>query len=189
MYVKTKAVIARLQAKRERILQAAIELADHGGLAAINVRDVAESADVAPGTVYTHYADLTELIAAVVGTRLKADLEAMRAGKLGPPSDALTDYTYSVRAYLHQHVGTRQLGRAVAAEPVYRRAIIREWTDRIAIIAGPDYAAIRATALYGAINAVLASTQRVDTKIERLLISMAVQAIGLATGPRERVSA
>jgi TetR/AcrR family transcriptional regulator, cholesterol catabolism regulator len=51
------------QARRQRVLDAAIELAEEGGYDAVQMRDVAARAEVAMGTVYRYFTSKDHLLA------------------------------------------------------------------------------------------------------------------------------
>ncbi len=52
-------------ARRQRVLEAAMLLAEEGGYEAVQMRDVAARADVALGTVYRYFSSKDQLLAAV----------------------------------------------------------------------------------------------------------------------------
>ena len=54
------------QARRQRVIDAAIELATEGGYEAVQMRDVAAKADVAMGTVYRYFTSKDHLLAATL---------------------------------------------------------------------------------------------------------------------------
>ena len=54
------------QARRQRVVDAAIALALHGGYEAVQMRDVAARADVAMGTVYRYFTSKDHLLAAAL---------------------------------------------------------------------------------------------------------------------------
>ena len=56
---------AKQSARRERVLEAAMDLAREGGYEAVQMRDVAARADVALGTVYRYFSSKDQLLAAV----------------------------------------------------------------------------------------------------------------------------
>jgi len=57
--------------RRRRILDATIALAIKGGFDAVQMRDVAESADVALGTLYRYFPSKVHLLVSVLSTRLE----------------------------------------------------------------------------------------------------------------------
>jgi TetR/AcrR family transcriptional regulator, cholesterol catabolism regulator len=56
---------AKQSARRQRVLEAAMNLAREGGYEAVQMRDVAARADVALGTVYRYFSSKDQLLAAV----------------------------------------------------------------------------------------------------------------------------
>src|SRR5436305_12696278 len=56
---------AETEARKRRILTAAVRLARQGGYDAVQMRDVAASAEVALGTLYRHYTSKDQLLLAV----------------------------------------------------------------------------------------------------------------------------
>jgi TetR/AcrR family transcriptional regulator, cholesterol catabolism regulator len=54
------------KARRTRVIAAAMELAGEGGYDAVQMRDVAERADVALGTIYRYFASKDQLLAAAL---------------------------------------------------------------------------------------------------------------------------
>jgi AcrR family transcriptional regulator len=64
---------------RERVLQAAIELADAGGIAALTIRSLAEKLDVKPMSVYHHVANKDEILDNIVD-QVFAEIELPEAG-------------------------------------------------------------------------------------------------------------
>src|SRR3954471_21304536 len=61
-----RAIPASQLARRERILDAAVELATEGGYDAVQMREVAERADVALGTVYRYFPSKVHLLVAAM---------------------------------------------------------------------------------------------------------------------------
>ena len=58
---------ASQRARRERILDAAVELAAEGGYDAVQMREVAERADVALGTLYRYFPSKVHLLVSAMG--------------------------------------------------------------------------------------------------------------------------
>jgi AcrR family transcriptional regulator len=58
-------------ARRQDILDAARRLLEQHGYQGLNIRDVAQGADVSPGTVYTYFAGKEELFAALYTERVE----------------------------------------------------------------------------------------------------------------------
>ncbi|MGH3388298.1 MAG: TetR/AcrR family transcriptional regulator [Actinomadura sp.] len=86
----TRALTKDQKARRIRLIEAARELADEGGYAAVTMHDVADRAGVARATVYRYFISkdhlLTEVAAAWART-VTADVAALMPG--GPPVERL----------------------------------------------------------------------------------------------------
>jgi AcrR family transcriptional regulator len=67
----TSTLTAGQQARRQRVVSAALELAAGGGYEAVQMRDVSTKADVALGTIYRYFSSKDHLLAAAM-----ADLTA-----------------------------------------------------------------------------------------------------------------
>lgn len=77
---------ASQQLRRERILDAAVALADEGGYDAVQMRSVAERADVALGTLYRYFPSKVHLLVAALGRTFQQLGESMQtAGEAGTP--------------------------------------------------------------------------------------------------------
>jgi TetR/AcrR family transcriptional regulator, cholesterol catabolism regulator len=63
----TRTPPASQRARRERILDAAVELATEGGYDAVQMREVAERADVALGTLYRYFPSKVHLLVSAMG--------------------------------------------------------------------------------------------------------------------------
>ncbi len=70
-------------ARRERVMQAALELAADGGLDGVQMRDVAERADVALGTLYRYFPSKEYLLVSILKTLVDGHIEGLRQN---PPS-------------------------------------------------------------------------------------------------------
>ena len=64
MTAPTETLTANQAARRERVLEAAMELAGEGGYDAVQMRDVAARAQVALGTIYRYFSSKDHLLAA-----------------------------------------------------------------------------------------------------------------------------
>jgi len=191
VYRKTPHVLAQMAKRRAAILGAAIKLADRGGLASLNVNEVAQRAGVAIGTLYLHFADRDELIAAIAAQHLHQDLVTMTlwaSKQLRAPVDPLHDLVTAVEVYIHRFSTTHHLGPSLAALPAYRAGIVAELARKIGNLiqvgrSARGDASLLATALYGALNAVLVTRPQIDDKTRRALIAMALRLVGVAAQP------
>jgi AcrR family transcriptional regulator len=116
-YRRTAEVQARLDAQRERIIAAAIDLVRTQGYAGCTVAAVSARAGVASGTVYNHFAGKAELLAevfrAVVGREVEAVRTAVAAGGTLVERTVAVVETFALRA-----LKAPRLAYALLAEPV-----------------------------------------------------------------------
>jgi len=78
--------------KRDRILAAALEVFGTKGFSVATVKDVADLADVAPGTVYTYFSDKSDLFASVAQSNwdaFHAQMSRILGGPESPQEKAL----------------------------------------------------------------------------------------------------
>ena len=113
-------------ARRQRVLVAALELGADGGYEAVQMRDVAASAEVALGTIYRYFPSKDALLAAAMVEWME-DLER-RVSQRAPRGDTTAERVYDV------------LRRAVATmerQPKLAEAVITALTsdDREASVA------------------------------------------------------
>lgn len=89
--------------RRERILDAAVALAEEGGYDAVQMREVAERADVALGTLYRYFPSKTHLLVSALG-RTFAELQStVRLGPSGTPEERVYRVVATVTRYLARH--------------------------------------------------------------------------------------
>ena len=101
------------QARRARMVAAAVELATIGGYDAVQMRDVAARADVALGTLYRHFPSKDHLLLAALGEQAKA-LEA-RLTEQPPSGEDPATRTAEV---------LRRANRALARRPALTAALV-----------------------------------------------------------------
>ena len=80
-------------ARRQRVIDAALDLGSKGGYDAVQMRDVARTAGVALGTIYRYFTSKDHLLAAAM-VDWSSDLEqriAQRRPRNGSPADAVVD--------------------------------------------------------------------------------------------------
>jgi AcrR family transcriptional regulator len=105
---------ARNQAvRRKRVIDAAMELAADGGYEAVQMRDVAEKADVALGTLYRYFPSKDQLLVAALG-EWASTLER-RLKQKPPPGDTPADRVIDV---------LRRASRALEREPRVTGAMV-----------------------------------------------------------------
>jgi len=69
-----------MQERTNRIILAAMDLAERDGYGAVRLRDVAERANVALGTVYKRFSSKEDILAAVLNFQVSAMREAILSG-------------------------------------------------------------------------------------------------------------
>jgi AcrR family transcriptional regulator len=154
-YRRTEAVLDRLAQRRIDILLGAIELADISGLDDLNINQVGKFAGVAIGTVYLHYVDRDELIAAIIAHCSQEDTEAMR-GACKKETEPMKRLARAVQTFVKLYTSTRNLHPSLMRREGYRRAVVRTIADTIAEW-NPGNADMLALAIVGALHTVLLS--------------------------------
>jgi len=110
---KLQQLTSQQQERRERVVHAAVKLAAAGGYDSVQMREVAETADVAIGTVYNYFASKDHLLAAALvswNDRLRQSIES------DPPDGATTVDRFEA-------VLERALGAMLAAPDVSKAMI------------------------------------------------------------------
>lgn len=157
-YRRTEAVLDRLAQRRIDILLGAIELADLSGLDDLNINQVPKFAGgVAIGTVYLHFVNRDELVAAIVAHCTQEDVTAMRDACKGEV-DPMKRLARALQAFMTFYRSTRNLHPSLMGREGYRRAITRTLADIIAECrdnAGDSE--MLAMAMVGALHTVLLS--------------------------------
>jgi AcrR family transcriptional regulator len=101
---ETRAVPASQLARRERILDAAVALATDGGWDAVQMRAVAESADVALGTLYRYFPSKVHLLVSAMGQTFQTLSDTVRAADLeGSPEERVYRVVAAVTRYISRH--------------------------------------------------------------------------------------
>ena len=100
-------------ARRDRVLRAALELGSSGGYDAVQMRDVANTAGVALGTIYRYFSSKDHLLAAAM-VEWVHDLER-RVGQRPPKGDTVADRVVDV---------LRRASRAMEREPKLSEAVV-----------------------------------------------------------------
>jgi TetR/AcrR family transcriptional regulator, cholesterol catabolism regulator len=92
---------ASQQLRRERILDAAVELADEGGYDAVQMRAVAERADVALGTLYRYFPSKVHLLVSALGRTFQQLQDGVQtAGDTGTPEERVYRVVAHVTRFL-----------------------------------------------------------------------------------------
>jgi AcrR family transcriptional regulator len=164
-YRRTENVVRRLAEREQTILDAATAMAAEGGMAAVQIADVAARAGIAAGTVYRYFPSKTDLIAELVAAVAGRELGAMKAAADAAPGP-LSALAACIATFAARALNARRLSWAVIAEPVdaevdamrldFRQSLAAELDARIrAAIAAkllPDQdARIAAPAIVGAL--------------------------------------
>jgi AcrR family transcriptional regulator len=115
-YRRTERVTARLNASRERILSAALEIVAEDGYAGCTVAAVAERAGVATGSVYRHFPGKADLVAEVFRTASRREVDAVsRAGLL--EATALQRIASAIETFAGRALRAPRMAYALLAEP------------------------------------------------------------------------
>ncbi|HEY2507390.1 MAG TPA: TetR/AcrR family transcriptional regulator [Streptosporangiaceae bacterium] len=156
---------------RERVVQAAAELLEEGGTAAVTLREVGRLAGVSHNAPYKHFADKEELLAAVAAASLwQSQARTQRIRRSKPPADAIRQLLQSfVRqglghpemfrlTYGPWRTGSAELGEAADAALSSFVAAVADAQQARALPAGdPDRVAALLLALaHGAVDRALA---------------------------------
>lgn len=87
-------------ARRERILDAAVELASEGGYDAVQMREVAERAEVALGTLYRYFPSKVHLLVSALGRTFTELRDSVPAGESGTPEERVYRVVAHVTRFL-----------------------------------------------------------------------------------------
>jgi TetR/AcrR family transcriptional regulator, cholesterol catabolism regulator len=114
--------------RRKRILDATLAIASKGGYEAVQMRAVAERADVAVGTLYRYFPSKVHLLVSALGREFeRIEAKTDRTAMAGTPYDRL-----------HQMIG--RLNRAMQRNPLLTEAMTRAFVFADASAAGEvDY--------------------------------------------------
>ncbi|GDY32242.1 TetR/AcrR family transcriptional regulator [Gandjariella thermophila] len=115
-YRRTAGVQARLDASRERILSAALAIVGEQGYAACTVAAVAARAEVATGTVYTHFPGKATLVAEVFRRAANHEVDLV-ARAAATPGSARQRLTAMITTFAGRALRAPRLAFALLAEP------------------------------------------------------------------------
>ena len=90
-------------ARRERILDAAFELATDGGWDAVQMREVADRAEVALGTLYRYFPSKVHLLVSLLGRTFTQLNEALQVERSGTPQERVYRVVAQMTRYLARH--------------------------------------------------------------------------------------
>jgi AcrR family transcriptional regulator len=162
-YRRTENVTRRLAARHAAIIAAARQVAGEGGMAAVQIAQVAHRAGIAAGTVYRYFPAKTDLVTALIAEIAAREIAVLHRAAVTAPGPlsaiAAAIMTFAMRALRH-----RRLAFAVIAEPIdaeleaarlsFRRALAGELASLVAAAVADKHlpeqdAAVSAAALLG----------------------------------------
>jgi AcrR family transcriptional regulator len=168
-YRRTAEVQARLDAQRERIIAAAVDLVRTRGHRGCTIAAVAACAGIASGTVYNHFAGKTDLLVEVFRAVVGREVDAVRTA-VTAHGTVIERTVAVVETFAFRALSSPRLAYALLAEPVdplveaERLAFRRAYRDVIAALIADGVAAgelprqdaeITAAALVGALGEAL----------------------------------
>ncbi|OZF05406.1 TetR/AcrR family transcriptional regulator [Rhodococcoides fascians] len=207
-YRRTSAVQARIDAGREKLFDAAVEVLSSQGYRGLSIASVAAAAGVSAGSVYTHFDSKSDLVVAIFRTVCGREVQAVvdASGASGARGMSRTGsgsvverVTAIVETFAGRAMKNRTMAYALLAEPVdpavdaerlvFRRSFAAAIGDAVAdgIAAGdiPEQnVEIAAAALVGAVGEVLVgplSPDRTDTAdVIPDLVAFALRSLGVS---------
>lgn len=196
-YRRTPAVQARLDAGRERLFAAAIDVLSSHGYAGLTVASVAAAAGVSAGSVYTHFEGKSDLVVAIFREVCSREVAAVIA--VAERGSAAERVTAVVKTFAGRALKNPTMAYALLAEPVdpavdaerlvFRRKFTEAFADAITagIAAGeiPEQdAALSAAGLVGAVGEVLVgplSAREPEDPVPGL-VALSLRALGVRDG-------
>ncbi|MGF0308776.1 TetR/AcrR family transcriptional regulator [Rhodococcus sp. IEGM1428] len=196
-YRRTPAVQARLDAGREKLFAAAIEVLSTHGYAGLSIASVAAAAGVSAGSVYTHFEGKADLVVAIFREVCGREVAAVVA--VAGHGSTAERVTAVVETFAGRALKNRTMAYALLAEPVdpavdaerlvFRRKFTEAFADAIAagIAAGeiPEQdAAISAAGLIGAVGEVLVGPLSSHESKDPVpgLVALSLRALGVRDG-------
>lgn len=175
-YRKTQKVEAKLAAKREALIDAAIEVVERDGIEALTTARAAAAAEVSEGGFYRHFPDKAELWAAVVARVLQGDLDAIQGASGKSPVVSL----HMGLIALYRRFTRRRLREALFADANYRAGLHRAFRPIIAACLPDDDSrvAMLAAAIPGALIGIYQAHGQAVGAAEKAAI-FAVRGLGL----------
>lgn len=128
---------AETEARKARLLDAAVSLAGDGGYEAVQMRDVAGRAEVALGTLYRHYASKDQLLVSALAAQaesLEHRLQRRPPAGSSPAERVATTLDQACRALERRPRVTAALVTALTAADPEAAAIKRDVRDRLVAI-------------------------------------------------------
>lgn len=115
-YRRTTAVQARLDAGREKIFAAAIDVLSSQGYRGLSVASVAAAAGVSAGSVYTHFENKSDLVVALFREVCGREVAAVRSASSS--GSVVERVTAIVETFAGRAMKNRTMAYALLAEPV-----------------------------------------------------------------------
>ncbi|MEU5840616.1 TetR/AcrR family transcriptional regulator [Rhodococcus sp. NPDC047139] len=192
-YRRTPAVQERLDAQREAIAAAAVDLLSERGYGGLSVAAVAERACVATGSVYRHYVDKSDLMVRIFRQLCTREVEAVTAAAAS--GSGVRRVSAVVDTFARRALRNPTLAYALLAEPVdaavdaerlvLRRAFAAAFESAVNHGVGtgefPEQdVALTAAALVGAVGEVLTGRLRGGATESTVpdLVTLALRAAG-----------
>jgi len=121
---------AQREATRERLLEAARVRFEEHGFEAVQLRDVADDAGVAIGTIFVHFTDKHDLLCAALFDELAASVECAATVEAGDFTDWLDQVT---AVHLAHYTARPKLARVLLREALLAPS---PWRERFAGLIG-----------------------------------------------------
>lgn len=172
-YRKTEKILAQIEARKNIVLAATLDILGADGPDAVTVDAVAARAEMSVGAIYKYFPDKVELVAAAIGRVMARDLAAMQAtveSEVDPGAGLV-----AALAVLYDHNRRLRLVPVLLASPLYRAGIIKDLARLIGRVReiSPKAASGAAAAAMGAIFAAcLASDGRKSQAAPALLFAL-----------------
>ncbi|MDV8075104.1 TetR/AcrR family transcriptional regulator [Rhodococcus sp. IEGM 1370] len=196
-YRRTPAVQARLDAGREKLFDAAIEVLSTQGYAGLSIASVAAAAGVSAGSVYTHFEGKSDLVVAIFREVCSREVAAVVA--VSGHGSTAERVTAVVQTFAGRALKNRTMAYALLAEPVdpavdAERLVFRQkFTDAFAdaIVAGiaageiPEQdVRISAAGLVGGVGEVLVGPLSSQNSVDVIpgLVALSLRTLGVRDG-------
>ena len=198
-YRRTENVARRLAARHEAIIAAARRIASEGGMAAVQVANVAQRAEIATGTVYRYFPAKTDLVAALLREIAAREIGALHRAADDAPGP-LSSLCAAIMTFAARARRERRLAFAAIAEPVdaeidaertaFRKSLAAEFATLIAAAISesglPDQdaklsaAALTGLLIEGAIGPLAPRETSRDREVVQSLALAGLRALGVA---------
>jgi AcrR family transcriptional regulator len=132
-----------MKARRNKILDVAVDLAEEGGFDNVRQRDVAANAGVALGTLYKNFRSKEDLLSAA----LEREAEQLERKMEDNPAKGDTPLERMLSVFL-------MMTRALCKKPNYARAVVRSMSSGVPEVAG------NIAAYQGRVNGMLIAAMR-----------------------------